>query len=198
MLPEQTELQAGRVVVMGPDDLMVTVARWSCYINVHTRTMCCWALTLFHLFSLSQWSHSSLSRPFGSRLITRSGVLLNSLVLDFSWPNKTRGHFQTNPVHKPLEMSPNQVCHLQSIDLNIPICFSFMPQRNEVQPGKRPLSFLMPTIVVPAWNKCGIYMALSSSGGQESLSAITQVWPCCIKKIFDDIWMEFQCKTVTI
>ncbi|AWP03332.1 putative ubiquitin carboxyl-terminal hydrolase CYLD isoform 2 [Scophthalmus maximus] len=113
MLPEQTELQAGRVVVMGPDDLMVTVA-------------------------------SSLSRPFGSRLITRSGVLLNSLVLDFSWPNKTRGHFQTNP-------------------------------RNEVQPGKRPLSFLMPTIVVPAWNKCGIYMALSSSGGQESLSAITQL-----------------------
>ncbi|XP_056244417.1 glutathione hydrolase 7-like [Seriola aureovittata] len=105
----QPELQAGQVAVMGPDDLMVSVA-------------------------------SSLSRPFGSRLITPSGVILNSLMLDFSWPNKTRGQFQTN-------------------------------QRNGVQPGKRPLSSVMPTIVVPAWNKCGIYMALSSTG----VSATTQV-----------------------
>ncbi|XP_023254819.1 glutathione hydrolase 7-like [Seriola lalandi dorsalis] len=105
----QPELQAGQVAVMGPDDLMVSVA-------------------------------SSLSRPFGSRLITPSGVILNSLMLDFSWPNKTRGQFQTN-------------------------------QRNGVQPGKRPLSSVMPTIVVPAWHKCGIYMALSSTG----VSATTQV-----------------------
>nr|XP_019942009.1 PREDICTED: gamma-glutamyltransferase 7-like [Paralichthys olivaceus] len=107
----QPELQAGRVVVMGPDDFMVSVA-------------------------------SSLSRPFGSRLMTRSGVILNSLMLDYSWPNKTKE---------------------QTI------------QRNGVQPGKRPLSFLMPTIVVPARHKCGIYMVLSSSGGQECFSATTQV-----------------------
>uniref|UniRef100_A0A3B4XEC3 Glutathione hydrolase n=1 Tax=Seriola lalandi dorsalis TaxID=1841481 RepID=A0A3B4XEC3_SERLL len=107
----QPELQAGQVAVMGPDDLMV-----SSDINDHTR------------------------RPFGSRLITPSGVILNSLMLDFSWPNKTRGQFQTN-------------------------------QRNGVQPGKRPLSSVMPTIVVPAWHKCGIYMALSSTG----VSATTQV-----------------------
>ncbi|XP_039972503.1 glutathione hydrolase 7-like isoform X2 [Xiphias gladius] len=109
----QPEPQAGQVIVMGSDDLMVSVA-------------------------------SSLSRPFGSRLITRSGVVLNSLIFDFSWPNKTRGQFQTN-------------------------------QRNGVQAGKRPLSSLMPTIVVPAWHKCGIYMALGSSGGHKSFSAITQV-----------------------
>ncbi|GLD62201.1 gamma-glutamyltransferase 7-like isoform X1 [Lates japonicus] len=109
----QPELQAGQVVVVGPDDLMVSVT-------------------------------SSLSRPFGSRLITRSGVILNSLTLDFSWPNKTRRQFQSN-------------------------------QRNGVQPGKRPLTSLMPTIVVPAWKKCGIYMALSSSGGHKSFITITQI-----------------------
>ncbi|KAM7423232.1 hypothetical protein PAMA_011000 [Pampus argenteus] len=108
----QTELVAGQVMVMGPDDLMVSVA-------------------------------SSLSRPFGSRIITQSGVILNGLILDFSWPNKTQGQLQIN-------------------------------QRNRVQPGKRPLSTLMPTLVMPAWHKCGIYMALSGSD-KYSLTAITQV-----------------------
>uniref|UniRef100_A0A673HT24 Glutathione hydrolase n=1 Tax=Sinocyclocheilus rhinocerous TaxID=307959 RepID=A0A673HT24_9TELE len=32
---------------------------------------------------------SSLNRPFGSRIVTPSGILLNSQMLDFSWPNKT-------------------------------------------------------------------------------------------------------------
>ncbi|XP_069008781.1 glutathione hydrolase 7-like [Embiotoca jacksoni] len=108
----QTELRAGQVVVMGPDNLMVSVA-------------------------------SSLSRPFGSRIITRSGILLNSLILDFSWPNKTRGQLQSN-------------------------------QNNSVESRKRPMLFLMPTIMLPAWHQCGIYMALSSSGGPNSLNAITQ------------------------
>ncbi|KAM7402652.1 hypothetical protein PAMP_017872 [Pampus punctatissimus] len=108
----QTELVAGQVMVMGPDDLIVSVA-------------------------------SSLNRPFGSRIITQSGIILNGLILDFSWPNKTRGQLQIN-------------------------------QRNRVQPGKRALSTLMPTLVVPAWHKCGIYMALSGSDIY-SLTAITQV-----------------------
>ncbi|RXN02752.1 gamma-glutamyltransferase 7 [Labeo rohita] len=34
---------------------------------------------------------SSLNRPFGSRIVTPSGILLNSQMLDFSWPNKTHG-----------------------------------------------------------------------------------------------------------
>ncbi|XP_041802153.1 glutathione hydrolase 7-like [Chelmon rostratus] len=109
----QTELWAGQVAVMGPDDLVVSVA-------------------------------SSLNRPFGSRITTQSGVILNSLILDFSWPNKTREQLITN-------------------------------QKNRVQPGKRPLSSLMPTIVVPGRHKCGIHAALSSSGGQQSLSVIIQV-----------------------
>ncbi|XP_078105708.1 glutathione hydrolase 7-like [Sander vitreus] len=109
----QTELISGQVVVMGPDDLIVSVA-------------------------------SSLSMPFGSRIITRSGVILNSLMLDFSWPSKSPGQILTN-------------------------------QKNRVQPGKMHLSSLMPTIVVPTWHTCGIYVALSSSAGQQSLSVITQV-----------------------
>ncbi|KAM9362194.1 glutathione hydrolase 7-like [Symphorus nematophorus] len=108
----QTELMAGHVVVMGPDDLMVSVA-------------------------------SSLSRPFGSRIMTWSGVILNSLILDLSWTNKTRGQLST--------------------------------KQKSVQPGRRPLSSLMPTVVVPVGNKCGIYVALSSSGEQQSLSVIAQV-----------------------
>ncbi|XP_071067756.1 glutathione hydrolase 7 isoform X2 [Dasypus novemcinctus] len=35
---------------------------------------------------------SSLNRPFGSGLITPSGILLNSQMLDFSWPNRTANH----------------------------------------------------------------------------------------------------------
>uniref|UniRef100_A0A8C4E405 Gamma-glutamyltransferase 7 n=1 Tax=Dicentrarchus labrax TaxID=13489 RepID=A0A8C4E405_DICLA len=89
--------------------------------------------------SLSHCLHSDIND-----FITRSGIILNSLILDFSWPNKTRGQLLTN-------------------------------QRNRVQPGKRPLSSLMPTIVVPTWHECGIYTALSSSGGQQSLSVIAQV-----------------------
>ncbi|XP_039419506.1 glutathione hydrolase 7 isoform X2 [Corvus cornix cornix] len=35
---------------------------------------------------------SSLNRPFGSGIITPSGILLNSQMLDFSWQNKTMNH----------------------------------------------------------------------------------------------------------
>ncbi|XP_073679750.1 glutathione hydrolase 7 [Garra rufa] len=40
---------------------------------------------------------SSLNRPFGSRIVTPSGILLNSQMLDFSWPNKTHGSAAFNP-----------------------------------------------------------------------------------------------------
>ncbi|KAK1900922.1 Glutathione hydrolase 7 [Dissostichus eleginoides] len=87
---------------------------------------------------------SSLSTPFGSRIVTASGVILNSLMLNSSWTYEARGQLSKN-------------------------------QKNKVQPGKRTLSSLMPVIVMPAGHQCGVYMALSSSGGQQSLSVITQV-----------------------
>ncbi|KAM4738096.1 glutathione hydrolase 7 [Anableps anableps] len=49
---------AAQVMVMGPDDYIVSVV-------------------------------SSLNKPFGSGIVTSSGILLNSQILDFSWPNKT-------------------------------------------------------------------------------------------------------------
>ncbi|XP_041743689.2 glutathione hydrolase 7 isoform X2 [Coregonus clupeaformis] len=104
---------ASQVVVMGPDDVIVSVT-------------------------------SSLNRPFGSRILTPSGILLNSQIVDFSWPIKTKGLLISN-------------------------------LRNRVQPGKRPLSFIMPTIVIPSLGKCGSYVALGSSNGEHSLSGITQV-----------------------
>lgn len=42
----------------------------------------------------------------------------------------------------------------------------------------------MPIIVVPALHKCGIHMAVSTSGEQNALSVITQVWsPYIMKKV---------------
>ncbi|XP_066869364.1 glutathione hydrolase 7 isoform X2 [Kogia breviceps] len=87
---------------------------------------------------------SSLNRPFGSGLITPSGILLNSQMLDFSWPNRTANH-----------PAPSL--------------------ENSVQPGKRPLSFLLPTVVRPAEGLCGTYLALGANGAARGLSGLTQV-----------------------
>ncbi|NWU73260.1 GGT7 hydrolase, partial [Pterocles burchelli] len=87
---------------------------------------------------------SSLNRPFGSGIITPSGVLLNSQMLDFSWQNKTMNHSIPRP-------------------------------QNLIQPGKRPLSFLLPTIVRPSEGMCGTYLCLGANNGDKALSGIVQV-----------------------
>ncbi|NXU55197.1 GGT7 hydrolase, partial [Turnix velox] len=87
---------------------------------------------------------SSLNRPFGSGIITPSGVLLNSQMLDFSWQNKTLNHSMPKP-------------------------------QNLIQPWKRPLSFLLPTIVRPAQGMCGTYLCLGANNGDRALSGIVQV-----------------------
>ncbi|XP_068453973.1 glutathione hydrolase 7 [Clinocottus analis] len=56
----ETGAAAAQVMVMGPDDHIVSVM-------------------------------SSLNKPFGSGIVTPSGILLNSQILDFSWTNKTPG-----------------------------------------------------------------------------------------------------------
>uniref|UniRef100_A0A8C2Z8V9 Glutathione hydrolase n=1 Tax=Cyclopterus lumpus TaxID=8103 RepID=A0A8C2Z8V9_CYCLU len=108
----ETGAAAAQVMVMGPDDHIVSVM-------------------------------SSLNKPFGSGIVTPSGILLNSQILDFSWANKTPGSL------------PNP--------------------HNSLQPGKRPMSFLMPTAVRPAVGMCGTYVAVGSSDGEKALSGITQV-----------------------
>ncbi|KFV12095.1 Gamma-glutamyltransferase 7, partial [Pterocles gutturalis] len=87
---------------------------------------------------------SSLNRPFGSGIITPSGVLLNSQMLDFSWQNKTVNHSIPRP-------------------------------QNLIQPRKRPLSFLLPTIVRPSEGMCGTYLCLGANNGDKALSGIVQV-----------------------
>ncbi|NXJ06977.1 GGT7 hydrolase, partial [Odontophorus gujanensis] len=86
---------------------------------------------------------SSLNRPFGSGIMTPSGVLLNSQMLDF-WQNKTMNHSISRP-------------------------------QNLIQPRKRPLSFLLPTIVRPSEGMCGTYLSLGASSGDKALSGIVQV-----------------------
>ncbi|XP_008936026.1 PREDICTED: gamma-glutamyltransferase 7, partial [Merops nubicus] len=87
---------------------------------------------------------SSLNRPFGSGIITPSGVLLNSQMLDFFWQNKTMNHSVPRP-------------------------------QNLIQPRKRPLSFLLPTIVRPSEGLCGTYLCLGANNGDRALSSIVQV-----------------------
>ncbi|NXG36068.1 GGT7 hydrolase, partial [Dromaius novaehollandiae] len=87
---------------------------------------------------------SSLNRPFGSGIITPSGILLNSQMLDFSWQNKTMNH-------------------------------SIPRLQNLMQPRKRPLSFLLPTIVRPSEGMCGTYLCLGANNGDKALSSIVQV-----------------------
>ncbi|KFO86964.1 Gamma-glutamyltransferase 7, partial [Buceros rhinoceros silvestris] len=87
---------------------------------------------------------SSLNRPFGSGILTPSGVVLNSQMLDFSWQNKTMNHTIPGP-------------------------------QNLIQPRKRPLSFLLPTIVRPSEGMCGTYLCLGANNGDKALSSIVQV-----------------------
>eukprot|EP00058_Branchiostoma_floridae_P023257 XP_002608747.1 hypothetical protein BRAFLDRAFT_120598 [Branchiostoma floridae] len=46
---------------------------------------------------------------------------------------------------------------------------------NYIVPGKRPLSWLSPTIVVPVSNPCGKHLALGASSGTTTLSGVAQV-----------------------
>ncbi|NXP19913.1 GGT7 hydrolase, partial [Scytalopus superciliaris] len=87
---------------------------------------------------------SSLNRPFGSGIVTPSGILLNSQMLDFSWQNRTMNYSIPRP-------------------------------QNLVRAGKRPLSFLLPTIVRPSEGMCGTYLCLGANNGDRALSSIVQV-----------------------
>ncbi|XP_057232646.1 glutathione hydrolase 7 isoform X2 [Malurus melanocephalus] len=111
-VPLESRATASQVLVMGPDDFIVTVV-------------------------------SSLNCPFGSGIITPSGILLNSQMLDFSWQNTTMNHS--------------------------------IPRPNLLQPGKRPRSFLLPTIVRPSEGMCGTYLCLGANNGDRALSSIVQV-----------------------
>ncbi|CAB1314762.1 unnamed protein product, partial [Coregonus sp. 'balchen'] len=92
LLPDTTLLSipaewscGSQVVVMGPDDLFVSV------------TSCC--DKSLPEGDNSHCLHVSLNRPFGSRILTPSGISMNCQILDFSWPNKTQGLLRSNLVN---------------------------------------------------------------------------------------------------
>lgn len=156
-----------------------------------------------------------MNQPFGSRIVTPSGILLNSQILDFSWPNKSHSFAPPNPVltihflclqlymmthqgksfvklrfiseiYRLARLTPHLFSSISYWSCFI-FCFTFLRvcgvsarlQHNIVQPGKRPLSFLMPTAVRPSLGVCGTYVALGSSNGDRALSGITQVQQLC-------------------
>lgn len=185
----QTELMAGQVVVMGPDDLMVSVARWCGYclqsdINARTTRICVvcacraqWHSRILSLVCLiSQFLEQAIRKQNPNSVRCSSQQPHPGFLLAKQNQRATlnqRGALQS-------EISPR----LQRVVLSMAHCSQLVLQKNRVQSGKRPLSSLIPTIVVPTWHKCGIYTALSSSGGQQSLSVITQVWSLYIINVW--------------
>lgn len=116
---------------------------------------------------------SSINKPFGSGIVTPSGILLNSQILAFSWPNKTTGSLP-NPV-TVLFFLHILIVWLLKVFVQLFLIFLLFLQHNRLQPGKRPMSFLVPTVVRPEVGLCGTYVAVGSSNGDKALSAITQV-----------------------
>ncbi len=95
---------AAQVMVMGPDDHIVSVMRYVLVYIVETGPSL--SLELIEITSKLRPNSfylllyvSSLNKPFGSGIVTPSGILLNSQILDFSWPNKTKNS-SPNPVIK--------------------------------------------------------------------------------------------------
>lgn len=90
---------AAQVLVMGPDDFIVAMVRYAssgldpARVNHSKQNGIRGWVGVKAPTGLSLTSTpSSLNRPFGSGLLTPSGILLNSQMLDFSWPNRTANH----------------------------------------------------------------------------------------------------------
>lgn len=109
--PLSTFSLMGQVVVMGPDDLMVSVARWWCFSRRsdvdHTYRICpvwaaghCDILLLFVTLTMQ-----FLGRAI-CRIVTESGIILNCLISDLFWPNQRTGQPQSNQVVHPPRASP--------------------------------------------------------------------------------------------
>uniref|UniRef100_S4R7Y3 Glutathione hydrolase n=1 Tax=Petromyzon marinus TaxID=7757 RepID=S4R7Y3_PETMA len=86
---------------------------------------------------------SSLSGAFGSRVMTPSGILLNSAMLDFTDPSQ----------------SPNPTAG----------------QANVMGPGRRPITWALPTIARPLRGLCGTYLSLGGSKGPADTSSLAQI-----------------------
>ncbi|XP_026881076.2 glutathione hydrolase 7 [Electrophorus electricus] len=70
---------------------------------------------------------SSLNQPFGSRIVTPSGIVLNSQILDFSWPNKTGTSLPPNP-HNSIQPGKRPLSFLTptAVRPSLGVCGTYM------------------------------------------------------------------------
>ncbi|XP_043080014.1 glutathione hydrolase 7 isoform X2 [Puntigrus tetrazona] len=89
---------------------------------------------------------SSLNRPFGSRIVTPSGILLNSQMLDFSWPNKTQSAAAYNQ-HNSIEPGKRPASFLTPIAVrpSIGLCGTYVALGSSN--GERALSGITQVLV---------------------------------------------------
>ncbi|CAB3992309.1 Gamma-glutamyltranspeptidase 1 [Paramuricea clavata] len=88
---------------------------------------------------------STINGPFGSKLYTSTGILLNNEMDDFSRPG----------ISNLFEVAPSEA--------------------NYIKPGKRPLSSICPVIALYKSDLCGRQVVLGASGGSRITSAVIQV-----------------------
>lgn len=92
-----------------------------------------------------------MNQPFGSRIVTSSGILLNSQILDFSWPNKSHSSGPHNPVQSVYSFiitvrrfwvpSQNEAVWVLSLFSLFFVWVSsgsshFLPQSKDMSPGR--------------------------------------------------------------
>ncbi|XP_063071597.1 glutathione hydrolase 7-like isoform X2 [Engraulis encrasicolus] len=87
----------------------------------------------------------SLNGLFGSGIITPSGILLNSQIMNFSWRNKGTQNA------------------------------TWSDQPNRIEAGKRARSWHVPTVVRQTGERCGQTVVLGATAGQQALSGMAQV-----------------------
>lgn len=120
-------------------------------------------------------ARSSLNRPFGSGLITPSGILLNSQMLDFSWPNRTANHSAPSLVG-PCFPSPLGTLRLGSMAAPpslVPLASSIIKKRN--------LNKLSTSSSAQVWG-------LEPGGSKETLSHSIAVSLCDLGKVLPPLW----------
>lgn len=88
---------------------------------------------------------SSVNGYFGSGIMTKTGILLNNEMLDFSIPGFQR------------------------------MTGAGLPKANFVAPGKRPLSSMIPTAVLHEEKRCWFRMSLGGSGSYHIIPAVADV-----------------------
>lgn len=88
---------------------------------------------------------STINDYFGSGIMTKHGIILNNEMADFSIPEVTK------------------------------VGWDGPPKANFIEPGRRPLSSCVPTVVLHKEKRCWFRMSLGASGGMYITPAVAEV-----------------------